>query len=75
MNENQEIVYNYLSWELMSTSITPMSIIYYMIDNLDEIPNDVYVAYTQLSKEEELYVLYNICENYIHFAQRNEPNE
>ena len=68
MNENQEIVYNYLSWELMSTSITPMSIIYYMIDNLDEIPNDVYVAYTQLSKEEELYVLYNICENYIHFA-------
>ena len=69
MNENQETVYNYLYWELLSTESTPMVIIYNMIDNLDEMPNDVYVAYTLLNTEEELFVLYNISEDFIHFTQ------
>ena len=66
MNENQQTVYAYLYWEIKSTGIPPMSIIYYMIDNLNEVPNNVYTAYTQLTKKEELLVLYNISEYFLH---------
>ena len=75
MNKNQEIVYDYLYWEILRTGITPMTIIFYMIDNLNGVPNHVYMAYTQLSKKEELLVLYNISEVFLHYEQRNEPNE
>lgn len=70
MNENQEIIYDWLYLNLLNDDIHPFSAIYYLIRNIKELPNEIYVAYTQLSKEDETYILLNLSEDYLHYKDK-----